>query len=210
MNNPSHTPVRIALIGSRELHSTHPNTGEYRYPEDILLLHKICYRLARLGIIMRSGLCAKGLDAIAQIEYSRALDQGLARPEQFEVFVYQKKRSALPHPELAVLRNPELVEELERRAASVHGGWHNCDEAARGQHSRNVHQVFGYQLDTPVQAVITWCRLNHAGQPLGGTATAIKLARQADIPVLNLYQTDHDSFLASIRSLLQQHQIQTR
>lgn len=197
MVKPVDQPVRIALIGSRDLHKI-PG-----YDEDIHLLHRVCYRLACLGIRFTSGLCEKGMDEIAQVEFSRALDEGKATPDQFEVYIYKRKRNTyLPHPELARLRNPQLLDQLEAIASKIHGGWHNCEEYARGQHTRNVHQILGYNLDEPVKAVVTWCKVSPRGEPLGGTRTAILLAKQHGIPVINLHTLGKEAFLAQIQQLL--------
>lgn len=196
-------PLRIALIGSRELHKRNCT-------DDIEALHKVCFKLAKLGIIFRSGLCATGLDAIAQIEFSRAMELGYATSDQFEVFVYQRKNiddSALPNAELAQLRNPNLIPKLIEIASSVHGNWAACSPYAVGQHTRNVHQIHGYNLDQPVQAVVTWCVTDKKGKPMGGTATAINLASQANIPVINLYDLGYENFIKAIHELLKQYGI---
>lgn len=50
-------------------------------------------------------------------------------------------------------------------------------------HARNCHQVLGANLDSPVDFVLCW---TPGGKTTGGTATAIKLARRHNIPVINM------------------------
>jgi len=50
-------------------------------------------------------------------------------------------------------------------------------------HSRNVHQVLGQDLETLSKFLVCWTK---DGKDLGGTATAIKLARSRGIPIINL------------------------
>lgn len=50
-------------------------------------------------------------------------------------------------------------------------------------HSRNVHQVLGDDLKTPSNFLVCW---TNGGKDIGGTATAIKLARLFNIPIINL------------------------
>ena len=46
--------------------------------------------------------------------------------------------------------------------------------------------------------MITWCELDNFGQPKGGTATALKMAIGAQIPVFNLYLPNKAEILDQI------------
>ena len=188
--------IRIALIGSRELEK------QAEYQNDIKLAEKVCYRLAELGIVMTSGLCHLGMDAIAQRAFSQAIVDGKASTSQIEVYIKdlnEIKRSTLPNKELAIVRNPDLIQRSEELAAMVHGAWDRCNEWARGMHSRNMHQILGYDLETPVDAVITWTANGHIK---GGTATAIRTALRLNIPVFNLGYSDKQKVLNDIKTFL--------
>lgn len=65
----------------------------------------------------------------------------------------------------------------EGMAMAVHPAWEACKEGARKMHIRNVFQVLGRTLDSPSKMLIAWTRLDKHGNPKGGTATAINLAR---------------------------------
>lgn len=189
--------MRIALIGSRQLEQ------KQEYFEDIKLCYDVCMRLAQLGITFTSGLCEIGMDGIAQKAYSKAVDLGLAKESQFEVYVadqYNIRRSTLPRRHLATVRNKDLISETERIASEVHPAWDRCNEWARGMHSRNCHQILGYDLQSPVDAVICW---TPDGKIQGGTATAIRIAMKYDIPVFNLGTKDKESVLQSIKKFLE-------
>lgn len=70
--------------------------------------------------------------------------------------------------------------ELAERVVSH---WGTCSDAARRLHARNCFQVLGRNLKTPSDFVVCW---TPGGAIVGGTATAIKIARMHNIPVLNL------------------------
>ena len=189
--------MRIALIGSRQLEQ------KQEYFEDIKLCYNVCMRLAQLGITFTSGLCEIGMDGIAQKAYSKAVDLGLAKESQFEVYVadqYNIRRSTLPRRHLATVRNKDLISETERIASEVHPAWDRCNEWARGMHSRNCHQILGYDLQSPVDAVICW---TPDGAVVGGTATALKLSMKAGIPIFNLGVSDKESVLNDIKNFLE-------
>lgn len=190
--------MRIALIGSRQLEQ------KEEYFKDIKLCHNVCMMLAQLGVTFTSGLCELGMDGIAQKAYSQAVDLGLASESQFEVYVadqYNIRRSNLPRKHLATIRNKDLIAETERIASEVHPAWDKCNEWARGMHSRNCHQILGYDLQSPVNAVVCW---TPDGNVVGGTSTAIRIALKYNIPVFNLGVKDKDNVLQSIRNFLEE------
>ena len=71
-------------------------------------------------------------------------------------------------------------------------------------HSRNCHQILGYDLQSPVDAVICW---TSDGKIVGGTATALKLSMKAGIPIFNLGRPDQDKVLKEIRQFLLDHNV---
>ena len=189
--------MRVALIGSRQLEQ------KQEYFEDVKLCYNVCMRLAQLGHTFTSGLCELGMDGIAQKAYSKAVDLGLAKESQFEVYVadqYNIRRSTLPRRHLATVRNKDLISETESIASEVHPAWDRCNEWARGMHSRNCHQILGYDLQSPVDAVICW---TPDGAVVGGTATVIRIAMKYDIPVFNLGVSDKESVLNDIKNFLE-------
>lgn len=72
-------------------------------------------------------------------------------------------------------------------AADTHPNWKACGEGTQMMHTRNVYQILGMTLDTPVSLVICWTK---DGNAIGGTGQAIRLAERLAIPVFNLFQDD--------------------
>ncbi len=72
---------------------------------------------------------------------------------------------------------------------AVHPAPERLSEAAMKLHMRNINQVLGMDIENPVLSdlVVCWTK---GGQVVGGTATAIKIAEQHDIPVINLGSGD--------------------
>lgn len=71
-------------------------------------------------------------------------------------------------------------------AERVHPNWAACTQGARRLHTRNVYQVLGRDLNTMSEFVVAWAPVIK-GKPIGGTATALKLAGELGIPCFNLY-----------------------
>lgn len=100
--------------------------------------------------------------------------------------------------------------QAEQIAASCHPNWNKCSTYARKLLSRNAHIIFGYHLNNPVDAVVTWCELENFGHPKGGTATALKMAHDAGIPIFNIYLPEKAQTLNQISYFLKQRGINTK
>ena len=72
-------------------------------------------------------------------------------------------------------------------AAQTHPNWGACRNGAQMLHTRNVYQILGMDLDTPVSMVICWTK---DGNATGGTGQAIRLAQHLTIPVFNLFHSN--------------------
>ena len=68
-------------------------------------------------------------------------------------------------------------------ASQIHPAWDNLTRGPKALHARNVHQVLGKYLIEPSKFLICW---TEGGKVVGGTATAINLAKCFRIPVFNL------------------------
>jgi hypothetical protein len=68
-------------------------------------------------------------------------------------------------------------------ASIIHPAWHKCSDYVRKLHARNCFQVLGRDLRSPSSFLVCWT-LN--GADIGGTRTAIVLARNHNIEVINL------------------------
>jgi hypothetical protein len=76
-------------------------------------------------------------------------------------------------------------------AKTVHPVWDKLIQSHRDFHSRNVHQVLGEDLESPVDFVLYWSE----GDVKGGTSTAVNLARRLLIPTFNLRTTTFNGVL---------------
>jgi hypothetical protein len=68
-------------------------------------------------------------------------------------------------------------------ASTIHPAWHRCTDYVRKLHARNCFQVLGRDLRTPSSFLVCWTL---GGADVGGTRTAIVLARNHNIEVINL------------------------
>ena len=135
-------------------------------PEILATMTKAAGILEQQGYILRSGK-AKGAD--------RAFEAGVKSSLNKQIFPNWYPTS----------------EEAKKIAASIHPAWGNCSEYAKACHARNVYQILGENLNSPVEFVICW---TPDAQPIGGTRTAIILAKKHKIPVFNLAAPERNDF----------------
>ena len=124
---------------------------------------KIAAKLYEEGWILRSG-AALGADTA------------------FEVGALTQKR---------IYYANDATKESMAVAEIFHPAWHKCSEYAKKLHGRNLFQVLGRDLKTPVSFVICWTpdgAQTHQERVFatGGTGTAISIASNHNIPVFNL------------------------
>ena len=149
--------------------------------------------LGDAGWTLRSG-GAEGAD--------QAFEQGLAAHHPREIFLpwpgFSGNRSRLFKPGPAAFA---LAEQF-------HPPWHRCSQAAKRMHARNMQQVLGEDLATPVEFVVCWTPDGAGG---GGTGQAIRLAKDRGIPIfdyglgphmhnaLQAWLTDRDNALRAVQ-----------
>lgn len=134
----------------------------------------VCARFSMLagtlgdeGWTLRSG-GAEGAD--------QAFEQGLSRHHPREIY--------LPWPRFGGHRSPLCIPTTEavELAGQYHPAWSRCSAAARRLHARNMHQVLGSDLRTPVMFVLCWTA---EGKGHGGTGQALRLAQAREIPIFD-------------------------
>ena len=69
-------------------------------------------------------------------------------------------------------------------AEYFHPAWEKCSQGARALHTRNMYQILGQNLNTPVKCVVCWTK---DGKSSGGTGQALRLADYLEIPIFNLH-----------------------
>lgn len=74
-------------------------------------------------------------------------------------------------------------------ASTIHPAWDNLSHGGKKLHARNCYQVLSSDLLTPANLIICYT-LN--GKDIGGTRTAIVLARKYNIKIINLAIEEFD------------------
>lgn len=148
--------------------------GSRQTPYDIqCAMYVLGKFLAKKGMILRSG-GDNGADA--------AFEMGCDLADG-------KKEIYLPWKGFNSHTSPlfKVQQEALALAQEFHPAWQLCSPGAKKLHARNCYQILGADLNTPSSFVICW---TPDGKDIGGTRTAIVLARHCNIPVFHL--TDHN------------------
>ena len=133
------------------------------------LMTKVAKRLDDLGYTLRSG-GASGADT--------AFERGTNRKEIYLPWKgFNGNNSDLYN----------IPNEAYNIAADIHPRWKDLAIYVRKLHARNVLQVLGLYLDNPSKFLVCWTK---DGKEIGGTRTAIVLAREYNIPVINIAKDD--------------------
>lgn len=153
--------------------------GSRETPDEFLeLFTKISKRMEELNYVLRSG-GALGADT--------AFEAGVSTPQNKEIFVaWQNFR---PNVKTDIYTYGEEYETAKKIAEELHPAWEKCKLGVRKLHTRNVYQILGRDLQTPSRVVFFYAK-EKDGVVSGGTATAVKLARQRNIPTFNFFFED--------------------
>lgn len=153
--------------------------GSRQTPEFILAaMTYFAHGMSRLGYCLRSGN-AGGADTAFYNGHTKIKDS------KYEVY--------LPWPDFGDTKDEKfisldsmsstLVNEAIKIVKKVHPTWDKISQGAKKLHTRNVFQVLGQDLKTPSDLLICW---TPRGEIVGGTATAIRIAKKWNVPVWNL------------------------
>lgn len=142
--------------------------GSRRTPLPVMkLMRTISIAISSLGLILRSG-GAHGAD--------QAFESGISVDSLKEIWVPWKGFNGIDYGHLPSIESYDM-------AKTIHPAWDKLTRGAKSLHARNCHQVLGKDLATPSEFLICW---TEGGKISGGTATAIRLAQNHNIPILNL------------------------
>lgn len=76
-------------------------------------------------------------------------------------------------------------------AREIHPAWNAMSRRGKELHTRNVYQVLGEYLDNPSDIIIYYAKMdNECKSVVGGTRTAVELARRNNILEFNLMLPD--------------------
>jgi len=165
--------------------------GSRETPDHIIeVMRQLGKKLADQGWVLRTG-GAKGADQAFELGWVHHVQEN-GDFTKAEIFLpwdgYEKHTRDMMFGcnILPDLDNPELCMVAELIAEQIHPNWSACKQGARKMHTRNVYQILGQDLKTPSSMLVAWTKLTKQGLPMGGTATAIKLATNHKIPCFNL------------------------
>jgi len=194
---------KIAVVGSRE---TDSDTMHEMY----MWLLRGFNGLIRKGYTFeyRSGGCYKGPDQL-QFQFARqwatVVDQDTGKrldlKDKFICYLPDDKKLWLKNVhknvEFRVIPQGERYREIVSRH---HPAPDKLQPFAWGLHGRNLNIVMGDNLDDPVDAVYYSAAHDKHGNPKGGTAMAVKYAKECGIPCF-YHATDSRAWLESVRLL---------
>lgn len=141
--------------------------GSRNTPNDVCnSMTKLAQILYQYGYILRSGH-ADGAD------------------KAFESGAFEKKEIYIPWKSFDNSTSDMYIipDEAFEIAGQIHPAWDRCSDAVKKLHARNILQVLGQDLKTPSDFLLCW---THNAKIVGGTATAINLAKKHNVPVFNL------------------------
>lgn len=193
--------------------------GSRETPENVLsIMENAAYRLARMGFVLRSGKAA-GADAAFQSGVQRYVNTSNIKffGHLAEIYIPWKGFRGGDGliddwdllPDVLDKQYPGHSEMRWEWVKEVHGGWEKLSQGARKLHERNVHQLFGQNLGNAYlnqsKFVLYYALETKSGNPKGGTATAVNLAKKQGIRTLNLlHEKNHEvleKFLVSMEEI---------
>lgn len=128
------------------------------------MMTDVARRLDAAGWHLRSG-GAKAADS--------AFAAG-ASSKRRRIYVPWRGFNGLPNDEVIVAPELSNWKDALLAAEQAHPAWDRCSEGARKLLARNVYQILGDDLSTPVECVIGW---TPRGRGSGGTGQAYRLAK---------------------------------
>lgn len=174
--------------------------GSRDTPAEVVgVMEDAAYRLARIGFTLRSGKAA-GADAAFQRGVQKYVtDTRLNFTQHFaEIYIpwrgFKGGEGLIDDWDMALdAIDKQFPENAEMRwdwVKEVHGGWERLSQGARKLHERNIHQLFGHNLGNAYlnqsKFVLYYALETKKGDPKGGTATGVNLAKKQGIRTLNL------------------------
>ena len=146
--------------------------GARKTPSGILqTMTSIARLLDRKGYTLRSG-AAEGADS--------AFERGVefVKPEIYLPWRgFEKSESTYHEPKKEAYKVAELY----------HPRWKHLSQPVRKLMARNVHQIIGWDMNTPSDFVVCWTM---DGKASGGTGQALRLAAACKVPIYNLFSAE--------------------
>ena len=168
----------VTVVGSRDVSV-----------EEYLLMVELGMWLAYCcGLYARSGK-ATGSDQAWQRGFEIG-DALRGRKGQHQIFLgwasFERKNGKTSDRYDIVPEKDALWEKATEIASRIHAAWDKVKPGGRLQHTRNVYQQLGPDLNTPSVMCLYCADDDKHGVPKGGTRTAVMLARENNIPQFNV------------------------
>ena len=185
-------PARVADASEHEAGGlVYAGIGSRQTPPEMLgAMTELARELERTGWHLHSG-GANGADT--------AFENGTTRAGR-TVYLPWKGYNDRTGQDCMTLTNSEQTHS-QGVVSKYHGAWQRCSRGARALHGRNhaiIHGLGHRAADRRVDAVICW---TPGGAAQGGTATGMKMARTAGIPVLNLARVSAADALETMHAI---------
>lgn len=174
------TDKRATVIGSRET------------PDEVYKLTvSFVNILVELGYAIYSGGCPLGMDHAA---LKGAYRHKTSDKSRNRIYISWQGMAGLYHDPANGIYNAQLFDNYEQAgemALATRGSFERLGKHGICHVTRNMYQPLGDDLNTPTDFVLCWAPPSgKKGYVKGGTATAVKVAIQRNIPVFNLYYSD--------------------
>lgn len=172
---------------------TYAGIGSRKTPQDILneMTEVAKYLDSTLGYTLNTGTTFKGREEGAD----KAFSDGTKNKNLF---------------------SPDNIKTTDREysiAKEIHPNWNALINKGIGGAqlmARNTNQVFGKNLDTPVDFVLFYAKeSSNPLRPEGGTGQAVEMARRKGIPTINMADSNWRNQLEDVIVKLQQPESQT-
>lgn len=149
--------------------------GSRETPEPVQdVISLIALKLAKRNWTLRSG-GAQGADS--------AFYRGARIRSETPIEIYFPWKDFDEETETEHIKLTSPSPEATELAARYHPAWFKLPQGAKKLIARNSHQVFGADMNTPVDLIICY---TEGGKLKGGTAQALRIAEDFKIPVYNL------------------------
>lgn len=146
---------------------TYAGIGSRQTPPEILArMTQVAKELEGKGYTLNTGVTFGGKEEGADAAFSRGT-----------------KNKNLFAPEKASEREIKIAKEIHPNPSALSPG-------AMKLMARNTNQVFGNNLDTPVDFVLFYAKEGKGIRPEGGTGQAVEMARLKGIPTINMANTN--------------------
>lgn len=187
------TPVFDSLpsytVGQRTM--TYAGIGSRKTPAEVLEeMQKIAEKLESSGYKLQTGYKKRKGSIVEEEGADKAFSSGVKKPANKELFGPDMVNDTAMrvayeiHSDLGDMANytyKKWVDEVGEAKAREYA------EGTKNLQARNTFQVFGRNLDTPVDFVLFYAEEKEGDlRPKGGTGQAVEMARRKGIPTINM------------------------